>query len=59
MGEKDNLPREIPCQEHKCQAKLVGWDSDGFGVYECPHGHGIYEDGVLASSEAVKAFRKL
>jgi len=55
------IPKERFCEEHKKDAQLIGWDSDGFGVYECsgPPSHGLLEDGGTMPIESARVFAKL
>lgn len=56
---KDSLPTTKICEEHQLPAKLIGWDSDGIGIYECPQGHGLLENGDKISIDVARMFDKL
>lgn len=59
------LPTTKLCEKHKAAAVLIGWDSDGFGVYECrgeggkDEGHGLLEDGNIIGLNFARMFTKL
>ena len=63
MDEKKNnsLPAKKFCNEHQKDARLTGWDSDGYGIYACPGPelHGLLEDGSKIAVELTSIFGKL
>lgn len=61
----NSLPTKKFRERHRIEAVLIGWDSDGFGVYECrgeggkDEGHGLLEDGNVIGLGFARMFTKL